>query len=118
MTNIPPISIDNELRVLNFLRSTIDDLCTQQFSINLRNDEDMFENPALSINARNCCDVRIREKRALRHLLDLCLSSEALLKMPWRDLEPVAANLPRTGHVGRFDAYLVNVVVPLVRHAE
>ncbi len=118
VTNIPPISIDNELSVLHLLRCTIDNICTEKFSTDLQNDEDMFSNPVLSINARNCYDIRIREKMVLRHLLDLCSSSEVLLKMTWRDLESMTSNLPRSGHLGRFDGYLLNVVVPLVRHAE
>ncbi len=77
-------------------------------------DERALQKDDLTINQRNCYDIRIREKHVLRQLLDLASTCRVYLRLPWNTLRPVAATMPRSGALGRFDAYLASAVVPLV----
>ena len=90
-------------------------MITINYIVFCQSDERALQKEDLTINQRNCYDIRIREKHVLRQLLDLASTCRAYLRLSWSALRPVAATMPRAGAQGRFDSYLASVIVPLVR---
>ena len=64
---------------------------------------------------RNCVIVRRGEKHVAAYyiaLADMCLP---LLQQSWVQLKKVAVQINDRREEGRFDPYIANVIIPLVR---
>jgi len=111
---IEPISIRNEISVLNHIRI----ICTKHlgdFEHTLEHDNELLESGKLKMysNERNAVVMRRGEKHVLNWYVELAVKAVKLLKMPWKDLKRIAAKCYQSQDL--HDHYITMVVVPLVK---
>jgi histone-lysine N-methyltransferase SETD3 len=111
---VEPLSVGNEERVLRALGAACEARLAG-FKTTLEEDERLLREAQLSPNARNCISMRRGEKRLLHAYAELVRACLPLLRMPWPELERLAAR-PDAGW-GWFDGYVRGAVLGLVRPA-
>eukprot|EP00954_Amorphochlora_amoebiformis_P021015 1343540-Amorphochlora_amoeboformis.AAC.1 len=68
----------------------------------------------MDMNHRNCIMMRCGEKETLHWYIELATKAIPLLNMSWKDLKRIAAKCHQ--QQTRFNYYVTEVVVPLVKN--
>mmetsp|Transcript_3916 Transcript_3916/g.7502 ORF Transcript_3916/g.7502 Transcript_3916/m.7502 type:complete len:601 (+) Transcript_3916:115-1917(+) len=112
--DIGPISIRNETAVLKHVQEVARQTL-KKFPDDLATDHKMLKvNKFMDMNHRNCIMMRCGEKETLHWYIDLADKAIPLLKMAWKDLKKIAAKCHQ--QQTRFNYYVTEVVVPLVKN--
>ena len=107
---LEPLSIRNEVEVLSELKRTAEK-CMSAFQTTIEEDEILLKDPKLTFNQRNCVIVRRGEKQVYRYYIELANFAIPLLEGSWDLIKKVAAKVSDSP----FEAYITNVIVPLVK---
>eukprot|EP00467_Chlorarachnion_reptans_P022463 CAMPEP_0114514598 /NCGR_PEP_ID=MMETSP0109-20121206/16241_1 /TAXON_ID=29199 /ORGANISM="Chlorarachnion reptans, Strain CCCM449" /LENGTH=598 /DNA_ID=CAMNT_0001694653 /DNA_START=148 /DNA_END=1944 /DNA_ORIENTATION=+ len=112
--DIAPISVRNEISVLKHIQEVAKETLSQ-FPDPLTVDHKLLKvNKFMDMNHRNCVMMRCGEKETLHWYINLADKAIPLLKMKWKDLKRVAAKCHQ--QPSRFNYYVTEVVVPLVKN--
>mmetsp|Transcript_3718 Transcript_3718/g.5072 ORF Transcript_3718/g.5072 Transcript_3718/m.5072 type:complete len:603 (+) Transcript_3718:247-2055(+) len=112
--DINPISIRNEIEVLKHIQVVARE-SLKKFPSDMKLDHQLLKvNKFMDMNHRNCVMMRCGEKETLHWYMDLADKAVPLLKMKWKDLKRLAAKCHQIPT--RFNYYVTEVVVPLVKN--
>lgn len=114
LNEIEPISIRNEIAALTHIKQVAQGVMAG-FPETLQHDRDLLASDKLVMysNRRNCVVMRRGEKEVLQWYIDTADKAIPFLKLPWKDLKRKAAKCYQG--TTSFDAYVTQVVVPLVK---
>lgn len=112
--DVGPISIRNEISVLQHI-AAVAKKNMRSFPQSLAEDHKLLKaNKFMDMNHRNCVMMRCGEKETLAWYIQLAEKAIPLLKLPWKDLKRTAAKCYQ--QQTRFNYYVTEVVVPLVKN--
>jgi hypothetical protein len=91
--------------------------CLAGFPTTLEEDNRILETQKdkLTFNIKNAILMRRGEKQVCHYWIDLCNEMLPMFDMSWKDLKKIASKC-QAGN-GRFDAYILSVVVPAVKYS-
>jgi histone-lysine N-methyltransferase SETD3 len=113
VSDIAPISTQNELRVLEYLRAFAQHALSE-FDASLEQDTFILQNESLSEKQRNCIRMRRGEKLVYSKFIKLAEVSTRLLQVNWKELKKIVMSEFASGS-GDYDDYIATVIVPLVK---
>ena len=107
VTLIPPISIENERKVLQHAQAMAQK-ALGKYPTTLEEDTELLKSSSLTQNQRNCVLMRQGEKEILHWYLNLATKVLSLLDMPKKDVKKASKNSP-------YEQYIQNSIIPLLK---
>lgn len=112
LETLPPLGIETEKQVLKDIKKAASD-CLARFPTTLEMDNHILASEKLTFNIRNAILMRRGEKQVCHYYIELCDQMLPLLDLDWKDLKKIASKCQNG--TGKFDAYVIGVIVPLVK---
>eukprot|EP00742_Colponemidia_sp_Colp-10_P009493 GILJ01010354.1.p1 GENE.GILJ01010354.1~~GILJ01010354.1.p1 ORF type:complete len:607 (-),score=103.19 GILJ01010354.1:130-1950(-) len=112
---IPPLSIRNEMMVLEFLKQKCIELLAR-YPHTLEEDMALLQNPDLTTNQRNCVLMRAGEKTILHFYINLSDVASNMFQQSAKALQKKVAK--KFNKSGPYDEYIQKVVLDLVLRAD
>lgn len=113
LDELGPLSVESELTTLAAVKAAAE-ACLEGFDTTLEEDERILkEDKNLTFNIRNAILMRRGEKQVCHWFIQLADEMTPLFSMPWKDLKKLAIKC-QSGS-GKFDHYILTVVVPLMK---